>query len=112
VSPDTKYTCVDVDWMVRRLVERVSSGQVFILLDACRYNAMDDTFKSRYTPWLSLGVGGGWLGACTGWDSGAVQSLVCAAGVWLRGAWMRFRLVGCLPRDWRAFGVTGDEDLM
>jgi hypothetical protein len=72
---DTMYTCVDLDWMVHRLVERVPSGQVFIFLDACRYNAMDGTFKSRYTHWLCIG---GWVFGCIScWDAGVQSLCVC-----------------------------------
>ena len=44
--PDAEDTCVSLNWMIRRLIERVPSGVVVISLDACRSNAADSTFRS------------------------------------------------------------------
>jgi hypothetical protein len=41
---------VSLNWMIKRLVERVPSGVAIFALDACRENAEDSTFKSRGGP--------------------------------------------------------------
>ncbi len=51
---------------------------------------------------------GVWLHLLRCWSAIAV----CVAEVWRRETWTRLGLVGCLLRDWRALGVTGDDRLM
>ena len=48
---------MSLNWMIKRLVERVPSGVLLLVLDACRDNAADSTFKG--------GAGGG-AGAASG----------------------------------------------
>ena len=48
---------MSLNWMIKRLVERVPSGVLLLVLDACRDNVADSTFKG--------GAGGG-AGAASG----------------------------------------------
>ena len=54
---DTEDTCVSLNWMIKRLVERVPSGVALIALDACRENDADSTFKSKGGPGVGQEAG-------------------------------------------------------
>ncbi len=43
----TATSCVPLSWMLRQLVDRVTSGVAMVFLDACRENAADRVFKAR-----------------------------------------------------------------